>query len=358
MSNRDLTAHAWVEVDLAAVVANARTIAATSGARLLPMVKAQGYGLGAVPIARALLNVEPWGFGVATVAEGAELRRAGITLPIVVFSPLTPIEIQGTLSHHLRPTIGDPITLAAWREATESPFHLAVDTGMQRAGLPWHDRAGWDRVRDLLREAPGWEGLCTHFHSADTDLEATVRQWERLETVLGALPRRPLLVHAANSSAAFLGTRFAGDLVRPGIFLYGGGAGAHVPPPLPVARLCSRVIATRRVPAGESVGYGATWIAPTDTFVATLGIGYADGLHRALSNRGVVELGESTAPIIGRISMDMTTVRPAAPCAVGDVATVYGGLVSLDQQAEAAGTISYELLTALGARVERRYHQP
>jgi alanine racemase len=358
MSNKDLSAHAWVEVDLAAVVANARTIAATSGSRLLPMVKAQAYGLGAVPLARTLLNVGPWGFGVATVAEGAELRRAGLTLPIVVFSPLTPPEIQATLSHNLRPTIGEPRALAAWLEATPAPFHLAVDTGMQRAGLPWHDRAGWERVRELLREAPGWEGLCTHFHSADSDLEATARQWERLETVLGALPRRPPLVHAANSSAALLGSRFAGDLVRPGIFLYGGGAGAHVPPPLPVARLCSRVIATRVVPAGESVGYGATWVAPTDTFVATIGIGYADGLPRSLSNRGMVELGDSTAPIIGRVSMDMATVRPAAPCAVGDVATVYGGLVSLDQQAETAGTISYELLTALGARVERRYHEP
>jgi alanine racemase len=358
MSNRDLTAHAWVEVDLAAVVANARTIAATSGARLLPMVKAQAYGLGAVPVARALLNIGPWGFGVATVAEGAELRRAGITLPIVVFNPLTPTELYPTLSHHLRPTIGDPVTLAAWLESTHEPFHLAVDTGMQRAGLPWHDRAGWDRVRELLRDAPGWEGLCTHFHSADSDLEATARQWERLETVLGSLPRRPPLVHAAASSAALLGSRFAGDLVRPGIFLYGGGAGRLVPPPLPVAKLQSRVVATRVVLAGESVGYGATWIAPVDTFVATLGIGYADGLHRALSNRGTVELGDTTVPIIGRISMDMTTVRPAAPCAVGDVATVYGGLVSLDQQAEAAGTISYELLTALGARVERRYHEP
>ena len=286
MSNRDLTAHAWVEVDLAAVVANARTIAATSGARLLPMVKAQGYGLGAVPIARALAECRAVGVRRRHASPRApELRRAG-THPADrrLQSAHSPLRSRPPSVITSGPTIGDPVALAAW---------LEFDPGAIPPGGRYRNAAGRDcpgttapagtGYASCLREAPGWEGLCTHFHSADTDLEATARQWERLETVLGALPRRPSLVHAANSSAALLGSRFAGDLVRPGIFLYGGGAGAHVPPPLPVARLCSRVIATRVVPAGESVGYGATWVAPTDTFVATIGIGYADGLHRVPS---------------------------------------------------------------------------
>ena len=344
---------AWVDVDLTALVRNARTIASRSRARLLPMVKANGYGLGAVRVSRALEAVDPWGFGVATVAEGIELRVSGLTRPIVVFSPVTPAGLDECAVHDLRPSLGDTASLAAWLP-TGRPFHLEIDTGMGRAGLRWSDGAALADAARLLAPATGWEGVFTHFHSSDSDPAATQVQWERFELVLSALPRRPPLVHAASSAAALVGARYAADLVRPGIFLYGGAAGGVAPEP--VARLCARVIATRHLQAGDSVSYGATWIAPGAVGVATLGIGYADGVPRSLSHHGAVEVRARRCPILGRVTMDMTMVESDA--AVGDVATVFGGLVTLDQQAVAAGTISYELLTSLSPRVERRYAEP
>jgi alanine racemase len=170
---------------------------------------------------------------------------------------------------------------------------------------------------------------------------------------VASLPGKGLLVHAANSAAALRGHAYAGDLVRPGIFLYGGDAGG--PTPQPVVTLHARVVATRRIKPGDTVSYGATWTAPAETLIATLGIGYADGIPRSLGNSGIVELNGKLAPVVGRVTMDFTMVACDGPCDVGDVATVYGGLVSLDQQAQRAGTISYELLTSIGARLPRYY---
>jgi len=344
------TARAWADVNLGAVVANARTVAAASGARLLPMVKANAYGVGVLPVVHALESLEPWGFGVATPEEGAQLRAAGVTRPVVVFTPLLPSLIPNYHRHDLRPAIGDVQALAAWLREGDRPFHLEFDTGMARAGLR-AEEAGACSV--LLEGSRGWEGAFTHFHSADCDPASVDRQWALFQDLLRSLPRRPALVHAANSAAALRGPAFAADMVRPGIFLYGG----DVPgvPAVPVVRLQCRVVALRTVRAGETVSYGATWTAPRDTRVATLAIGYADGLHRSLSNTGAVEINGRVAPIIGRVTMDFTMVSVDDGCVVGDVATIIGGLVSLDDQARRAGTISYELLTAMGSRIVRRY---
>ena len=342
---------AWLDVDLSALLANARTIANRSRARLLPMVKANGYGVGAVAVSRALERLDPWGFGVATVQEGAELRAAGISRPIAVFSPLAPGTLAECITHHLRPTIGDLASLAEWR-TTGLPFHLEIDTGMSRAGLRWSDGESLMQASRMLADAPGWEGVFTQFHSADTDPAATAVQYDRFQLVLQGLPRRPALVHVANSAAGLMGDRFPGDLVRCGIFMYGGNAGGIAP--MPVASLRTNVIGTRRVRAGESVSYGATWVAPRDVVIATLGFGYADGVPRALSSIGHVEVGGRRCPIRGRVTMDMTMVESDA--AAGEVATLFGGDISVDQQAAAANSISYALLTGVSPRVERRYH--
>ena len=356
MSNSAETVRAWVDIDLMALLANAKTVAAVSQTRLLPMVKANGYGLGAVRVARTLEAVDPWGYGVATTAEGSELRGAGIDRPILVFTPLQADTLEDHLVWDLRPVVGDLTVLRAWLGRTERPFHLEVDTGMARSGVRWEEVARERAWRDTLVAAPGFEGAFTQFHSAGSDPESVRSQWSRLQSALASLGHRPALVHAANSAAALQGTQYAGDLVRPGIFLYGGAAGE--PTPRAVARLQTRVVGVRAIAPGESVGYGATWVAEGRTVVATLGIGYADGVPRSLGNRGLVEINGALAPILGRISMDLTTVGPQAAVAVGDVATIYGGMVSLDAQAELAGTISYELLTALGGRVIRRYRTP
>ncbi|HEU4698041.1 MAG TPA: alanine racemase [Gemmatimonadales bacterium] len=358
-------ARAWVDVDLDALVANARTIAARAGRPLLPMVKANGYGLGATAVARALEAVAPWGYGVATLEEGAELRAAGLDRPVIVFTPFAPAVAAADLyrAHRLRPVIGDVAGLEAWRTRTgagpDAPFHLEIDTGMSRGGVRWNDTAALDALAEALRDAAGWEGVFTHFHSADCDPASAAVQWERFEGVLARLPRRPPLVHAANSAGALLDRGYAGDLVRPGIHLYGGACGGE-PAPQPVAALRARVVALRTVQPGETVSYGATWRAEVPTTIATLGIGYADGVPRALSNGGRVEIGGEIVSVAGRVTMDMTMIAlaspPAARVAVGDVATLYGGRVSLDEQAARAGTIGYELLTALGPRLPRRYH--
>jgi alanine racemase len=352
---------AWVYVDLEALSANARTVAAFSGSRLLPMVKANGYGLGAVEVARALEIIDPWGFGVASVEEAAALRAGGVTRPILVFTPLLPGWIEQYLELDLRPSIGDALALESWTAIGERPFHVEIDTGMSRAGVRWNDHALLGHLATLLRNAPGWEGAFTHFLAAESDSGATRRQWDRFQDALRVLPRRPALVHAANSAASLLGKSFAGDLVRPGIFLYGGAAGSVEP--RAVAALRSRVVAVRSLDAGDTVGYGATWRAERRVTVATIALGYADGFPRGTPAEGQeqfhreIELNGRLVPVVGRVTMDMCMVAVEERVTSGDVATLFGGMVSLDQQAQAAGTISYELLTRLGPRVTRRYRR-
>lgn len=352
------TTRAWVDVDLAALVANARRVAAVSGSRLLPMVKANGYGLGAVAVARALEAVQPWGYGVASAEEGEALRVGGLKRPILVATPLVSQGIQRYLDLDLRPSIGDSAALADWIAGSDRPFHLEIDTGMSRAGVRWNDEAELRRMTAALTHAKGWEGVFTHFVAAESDAEITERQWDRFQRVIQSLPRRPPLVHAANSAAALRGTCYAADLVRPGIFLYGGAVGQTEPSP--VVALRARVIALRSVEPGGTVGYGPSWRADRQTRVATLAVGYADGFPRSARTgsgpqQREVELNGKLSPVIGHVTMDMCMAAVDSGVAIGDVATVYGGLVSIDRQAEAAGTISYELLTRLGPRLTRCY---
>jgi alanine racemase len=235
------------------------------------------------------------------------------------------------------------------------PFHVEVDTGMARWGLAW-ESFGADAAR--FQDAPGFEGVFTHFHSAGEHPATVAEQWGRFQAAVASLPTRPPLVHAANSTAALDFPETAGDLVRPGIFLYGGRAGAHAP--RPVVRWRARVLTTRWLAAGATVSYGATYRAAARTCIATLAAGYADGVPRALSNVGAVLLGGRRHPIAGRVTMDFTMVAcgDAEPQA-GDAATLVGAdggdAIALDDFAAMAGMISYEILTGLGRRVARVY---
>ena len=200
------TDRAWVDVDLDAVIANARHVADVSGARLMPMVKANGYGLGAVAVARALERTDPWGFGVAAIEEGAELRAAGIERPIVLFTPPLAAWLPAVRRYQLRPALGDIDALRAWiTQAPGEPFHIALDTGMSRAGFSVRDRSGLEAARGILAEASGYEGACTHFHSADTDERSVAEAWQAFQEAVAALGPRPALLHAANSAAALMG---------------------------------------------------------------------------------------------------------------------------------------------------------
>jgi len=353
-SNPPAHDRAWLDVDLEALHRNARRFHDQIAAPLLPMLKANAYGLGAVPVAKALEAMNPWGYGVATANEGAVLRDAGISRPILVFTPLRPAAIDEILRHRLTPVIGDLEALDAWLRGSAGAFHVEIDTGMSRAGFRWHDEAAIAALSERLATASGFEGIFTHFHSADSDAMATQEQADRFEGVLGALTTRPALVHMSASAGAQKGPEYGTDLARPGIYLYGGRAGTLQPEP--VARLCARVVALRRLRPGDTVSYGAEAEVESDTTIATLAIGYGDGLPRSLGSRGLIEINGVIVPLVGRVTMDMIMVDVEdTPVALGDVATVFGGLVSLDDQAELAGTISYELLTAISPRVMRRY---
>jgi len=349
---------AWVEVSLAAVVENARAVARFAGTRLLPIVKANAYGIGAVPVARALEQVDPWGYGVATIEEGAELRAAGIARPVLVFAPGRPDQFDRYRRLDLTPALDARDSLAAWLAlAPERPCHLEIDTGMGRTGLRWDDI-------DAVCALPGAErieGCYTQFHSAECSDGSTELQLERFLGAVGRLPRRPRVVHVANSAAALRDRRYAFDAVRPGVYLYGGTPGGTIEPGKPVVSVRAVVVSVRRVRSGDSVSYNATWTAPRDTVVATLGIGYADGVRQSLpSGAATVLLNGSRCPIIGAVTMDLTMIETGAtPVAVGDVATLVGEasgeINTLGRFAAWCGVQPRDLLTGLGSRLPRIY---
>ncbi|MFL5577140.1 MAG: alanine racemase [Gemmatimonadaceae bacterium] len=353
---RGAAARAWVEVDLDAVRRNAEAVRRRAGVPIVPMVKADAYGLGAVPVARALEPLDPWAFGVATVAEGEELRAAGIARPILVFTPLPPCELPAARAARLTPVLGDPAAIAAWARGGRDPWHLGIDTGMSRAGIRW-DEVG--ALRDLVAELPP-QGACTHFHSAQLDDDSRDVQERRFADALAALPARPSVTHVENSAAVERRAPSRWSLARPGIFLYGVGCGNGAVEPDPVVALRARVVELRAVEAGESVSYDATWRASSRRRVATLAIGYADGYRRALGNRAAVLVGGTEVPVIGVVTMDMTMIDVTdVPCAVGDVATLIGAdggrRLSVAEVARAGGLSPYELLTGLRSRVTRLY---
>ena len=367
-------ARAWIEVDLDALRANYDTVrrAAGSGTAVVPMVKANAYGLGAARVVRALEPLDPWGFGVATADEGVALRELGVTRPILVAGPLPPGAVDAAAGARLIASISTLDGLEAWAAAAARvggdplEFHVEVDTGMGRTGFDWRDVGAWaPAVRAGATSSLRWSGCFTHFHSADLpDPGPTATQWERFRDTLVQLPvrREDLMVHTSNSAAALRWPAYAADAVRPGIFLYGGNPApdvAGVPRPRTVATVRARLALVREKRAGSTVGYGATHRAPAAERWGTLAIGYGDGLPRALGNRGRALVRGTSVPIIGRISMDLTTVAldGVPDAAVGDVVTLVGEdgaeRIAVDDVAAQAGTIGYEILTGLGGRLPR-----
>jgi alanine racemase len=366
---------AWVEVDLQALRANFETIKQRVGgtAAVIAMVKADGYGMGSARVVRALEPLQPWGYGVATSQEGEDLRAIGIRRPILLLGPLPPDGTDQAARGLLTASISDLDGLDRWVAAARDlgkslDFHVEVDTGMGRAGFDWRKSSQWgDEVRQHAGTDTRWTGVFTHFHGADApDRAATAVQWERFQDALGQLPvsREDLIVHVANSAAALRWPEYAADAVRPGIFLYGGNPWAPVvdgqlPAPRPVATVRARVVLVREMPPGSTVGYGATHVAKSWERWATLAIGYGDGLPRALGNKGSALVQGHRVPILGRISMDMTVVDVSALETVkaGDAATLIGkdngAEIELDEVAAQAGTIGYEILTGLTARLPR-----
>lgn len=351
-----LNRRAWVDIDLGALLRNATRVAQQARVPLLPMVKADAYGLGAVRVARTLERLDPWGFGVATIAEGEELRGASIERPILVFTPLLIGDFDAAVRAELTPTLGSADAIARWQE-TRRPWHLAIDTGMNRAGVQWNEVAA---LRPVLEEGMP-EGAFTHFHSAERDDATRDLQERRFAEALDALPERPRYVHAENSPAVEHRGPSPWSFVRPGVFLYGVTSGnAPAISPDPVVTVRARIVDVRTVADGETVSYGGTWRASGERRVATLAIGYADGYRRVLGNRAHVLIRGRRAPVAGVVTMDMTMVDVTGiECAIGDPATVIGTdgdeRITVNDLAALGELSPYEVLTSLRGRLPRRY---
>ena len=356
-----MTSLRWAEVDLSAVRDNAARILAhlPHGTRLMAVVKANGYGHGAVPVARAALRGGASWLAVSTIDEGRELSGLVHAERILVLGGLVPSQAEAAAASGFSIGVSSLEFAQALGDSEEVvPVHLKIDTGMGRLGARPEEAAalaGFIDESSGLRRAGTW----THFASAESDEEMTRQQFDRFSMALEALPAAPSLRHACNSAAALRYPEMALDAVRAGIALYG----CEWPGTSPALALRSVVTLLKDTNPGDPVGYGATWRASKSTRVATVAIGYADGVFRARSNRGHVLVRGRQVPLIGTVSMDAITVDVTGvrDVRVGDTVTLIGDdgdeRITAEQVAEWSGTISYEVLTAIGPRVGRRYKE-
>ncbi len=365
---------AWAEVDLGALARNVRTLKALTPrtTRFMAVVKADGYGHGAREVAQAALDAGADRLGVATLEEAIELREAGVTAPLQILAEIPPEGAPLVLEHDIIATIASresavALSRAAMLAQREAVCHLKIDTGMNRIGVRAEDAAALaSRISDL----PGivLEGAFTHFATADTpgDWEFD-RQVTRLSTALDAMRTegvRPAIVHAANSAATVLHPETHLDMVRCGIAVYGLHPSAATMGSVslePVMSVRARVSFVKRIGLGDGVSYGLTWHAGGPATIATLPLGYADGVHRVLSNQMSVLIGGRRCAQVGRVCMDqlMVEVPNGLDVHVGDEAVIVGTqgreTIAMAEVADLAGTINYEMACGFALRLGREY---
>ena len=345
------------------------------GRLICAAVKADAYGHGATVVARTALEAGVSHLGVATVREGADLRRQGIVAPILLFAQPLPGEIPLIIETGLSPFVSDMefaalLDKAAATAKTRLAVHLKIDTGMRRLGCaPGEAPAFAERL--AASDALDHAGTATHLATSDStvpgDLAYTEKQIdvfrESVESIRAA-GLNPGIVHAANSGAIILHPKAWHDMARPGILLYGYKTASDAAleaalPPLrvePVMELRAKVVLAKKVGKGESVSYGRTWVADRDTVIAVLSIGYADGLPRLASNRWQAVIAGEAYPLVGTICMDqcMVDLGPSPKARRWDDAVVFGGAApGADVLASRIGTIPYEILCNVNKRVPR-----
>ncbi|MDQ1153206.1 alanine racemase [Brevundimonas sp. SORGH_AS_0993] len=341
---------AVLSVDLNALARNYHTLGRQIGALVHPVVKADGYGLGAAPCAQRLMAEGARTFFVARAAEGVALRTALGPEPIIyVLDGCHGAVAADFKAADVRPVLNQPAQMAAWAGAGGGACGLQIDTGMNRIGF---------RPEDAPEAFEGLALVLTHLACADEPSNPmNRRQRDLFDAVTQRYPGA--LRSFANSSGCFLGADFAFDAARPGVALFGGGPEGRPDERIaPVAALLADVLQVREVPAGESVGYSRGFVADRPVRVATVATGYADGVLRSYSPLGEAWVAGETRRLLGRVSMDVCAVDVTGlDVAVGDKVELFGPNRPLDAAAAAAGTISYELLTSITPRVPRIYRQ-
>jgi len=339
----------------------------------MAVVKSNAYGHGAVLMGRLLERLGVGGLAVATLEEAVELREARVRLPILVLNPGWPAEAPWVVRHDLIQSLSSmdmlyALSRAARAQGRVARVHVEVDTGMNRLGWDWRDAA---RFVEIVGETPAlrMEGLYTHLATADGVHDAFAREqirrilsvWRRLSPVLQRSARH---LHVANSAALAMWPRALKSpftLARPGLVLYGGQplVGRQVLPLKPVMTVKAKILAVREVRAGTPVGYGQTFMARRKTRVATIGMGYGQGYSRDLSNRGLVLVGGTRCPVIGRVCMDhvMVDVTKVPLSEAGDLAVVIGvqggERITVEEHAGWLKTIPYVVMCGMNARVPR-----
>jgi alanine racemase len=362
---------AWADIDLDAVRHNVGVLCAIAApSAVWAVVKADGYGHGAVPVATAALQGGASGLCVALTQEGIALREAGLDCPILVLSEQPPSDLVEAIAVGLDLTVYSYAQLEAIAAAggDDHPVHLKVDTGMRRVGAAAGDALG---LADAIAASPALRlaGLCTHLAVADEpDDPFTASQlatFDEVLTVLAAAGHRPPMVHAANSAAtlAFPATHF--DMVRAGIAIYGIAPGPALEQQAaalrPALSLRARVSHVKRVRAGERISYGLRHRFDSDATVATLPLGYADGVRRGLfAAGGVILIGGRRRPIVGVVTMDQVMVDCGDDSvSLGDEAVLIGvqgaDAIAVGEWADRLGTIGYEVVCGISARIDRRY---
>jgi alanine racemase len=342
-----------LHIDLDALVANWRMFQRRVGqAHAAAVVKADAYGLGAEPVAKALAKAGCSRFYVAWPHEGSALRRAvGAAPEITVFHGPTRDTMDVFAMYQLVPVLNHLEQIDMWLTGNieARPAALHVDTGMNRLGL---SEAHWATAAKML---PKPNKLISHLACGDEDSPRNAEQlaaFQRASALWTGIPRS-----LSATGGAYLGADYHFDEIRPGIGLYGGGpAPAEGSPPHTVVTLTAPILQVRDIKRGETVGYGQSWTAEADTQLATVGLGYADGFLRAASNRGKAHIQGQKRPIVGRVSMDLIVINVTGLSVFpGDDVEFLGPNIQLGEAASQMDTIDYEILTRLGARLDRRY---
>lgn len=365
---------AQVTVDLRAIAHNTHELKALTPPKTLFMavVKADGYGHGALPVARAALRAGADRLGVATVQEAVSLREAGITAPLHVLSEPPTAAVGSVIEHDIIPTISSAPFAEALGEASvvsgvATRVHLKVDTGMNRIGIPASDAPAFAAALKRI-EGLCLEGVFTHFATADVpgdwDFEAQLSRFREVVVRMRDEGVNPGIVHACNSAATILHPEAHFDMVRCGIALYGlhpSGSTYGRIDLRPAMTVSARVTLVKRIGMGEGVSYGLTWRAAAPSTIATLPLGYADGVHRVLSGNMEVLIGGVRCAQVGRVCMDqlMVEVPRGLKVSAGDAAVLVGTQddisISMDELAASAHTINYEMACAFGMRLPRSY---